>query len=366
MSDKQQVELEELIFTLNWEDPAADLEALKIQPGENILTITSGCCNTLEFLLQDPAKIYAVDINAAQTHVMALKTTAIKYLDYPEFATLMGLQNNGNRQAIYQKLKGHLTEGANRFWDQNTEIIDMGLLMNGRYEKFVQMAGKALRFIQGKRIIHRLFDSENLEQQEAYFNKTFNTWRFRMIFKLLFNKRMLAKKGLNAEYFHFDDGSSSFAESFFRRTRNVLTNIPVQGNYFLALYLLGDYRTPDEIPEYLKETHFETLKSRVDRIENITLDANDFLKQAENNSIDGYAMSNICELKSEQDTELMFSEIVRTAKPGARVIFRNLMIPRDVPESLESKIVKDQGLSKKLQLSDSSCVYGQVAAYNIP
>ena len=40
-----------LMFTQSWEDPACDLAALAIQPGETIFAIISGCDNVLEFLL---------------------------------------------------------------------------------------------------------------------------------------------------------------------------------------------------------------------------------------------------------------------------------------------------------------------------
>ena len=72
------------------------------------------------------------------------------------------------------------------------------------------------------------------------------------MFNILFNKRMLAKRGLVADYFHFDDGSKSFAESFYNRSKKAFRNLPVKGNYFLSLYLLGKYSNHNEVPVYLK------------------------------------------------------------------------------------------------------------------
>jgi hypothetical protein len=58
-----------------------------------------------------------------------------------------------------------------------------------------------------------------------------------MLFQLLFNKRVLSRRGLSADYFRFDDGAASFAESFFQRARRALRDIPIATNYFLAQYL---------------------------------------------------------------------------------------------------------------------------------
>ena len=36
-----------LVYAQIWEDPAADMEALAIQPGENMVCIASGSCNVM-------------------------------------------------------------------------------------------------------------------------------------------------------------------------------------------------------------------------------------------------------------------------------------------------------------------------------
>ena len=365
MKNKNQVELHKLIFTLNWEDPKSDIKALEIKPGETVMTITSGGCNSIEFLLYDPSAIYAIDINPAQSFLMELKKASFQQLDYNEFSDLMGLTAGHDRKAIYAKVRAYLPEPAQAFWDTQSQIIDKGIVMAGRYEAFVKLAGRVLKFLQGKKNIQLLFAEKTAIEQQHYFDTVFDTWQFKAVFRLLFNKRMLARKGLSADYFHFDDGSRSFAESFYNRAKNAMRNIPIQDNYFLALYLLGKYRNHVEIPEYLKETNFAVLKERVSRIQVITMDAKDWLHSATDDSVNCFSLSNICELKSESDAELLFNEIARAGKNRGRVCFRNLMIPREVPEPLKNVVVKNTDLSKKLLADDRSFVYGKVAAYYI-
>jgi S-adenosylmethionine-diacylglycerol 3-amino-3-carboxypropyl transferase len=60
-----QVQFSKLLFGHSWEDPASDRAALRIKRGDTLLTITSGGCNTLTLLLEDPACVHAVDINPA-------------------------------------------------------------------------------------------------------------------------------------------------------------------------------------------------------------------------------------------------------------------------------------------------------------
>jgi S-adenosylmethionine-diacylglycerol 3-amino-3-carboxypropyl transferase len=360
-----QVPLSKLIFTHNWEDPAMDERVLKIKEGDTVFTITSGGCNSLGFLRFNPASIYCVDINPAQNYLIELKKAAFKELDYRTMTEFFGLRDCKNRVEIYDGLKFRLSKEAISFWDGQMGVIKGGLIMNGRYERFVKIAGAMLRILQGGQRTRSFFELESLAEQQAFYDNKWDNRKWRWIFETMLNKKRLAKRGLVSDYFHFDDGSSSFSESFYRRASHVMKDLPAKDNYFLALYFTGKYLNLQAIPEYLKEQNFQQIKSNTDKIVPVSQDSKYWLEKQGDHIFDAFALSNICELMDDADTHKLFSEVIRTAKPGARVIFRNLMIPREVPEDLRSCIVKDEALSKEIQHDDRSFVYGKVAAYVI-
>jgi S-adenosylmethionine-diacylglycerol 3-amino-3-carboxypropyl transferase len=362
---KEQVQLFKLVFTHNWEDPESDHAALRIKSNDVVQAITSGGCNVLGFLLFDPKEIYSIDINPAQSYLLELKIAAIRILDFKDFIAFAGLTACNYRMELYSKLKPLLTENAASFWDKQTVIIGQGFIMNGKYERFIKLAGKFISLLQGRKKVQNLFGAKTKREQELYFDDVWNTKRFKYLFKILFNKRMLARRGLVADYFTFDDGSKSFADSFYNRSKKAFRDIPIQGNYFLSLYLLGKFSNINEVPAYLKADNFKTIKSRIDRIKIITGEAQQWIDTIPDQTIDCFALSNICELMSEQETHTLFTAIERTAKEGARIIFRNLMIPREVPENLQTSIKKEQSISSKLYENDRSFVYGKVAAYTV-
>lgn len=364
MSDagKGQVILSKLIFTHNWEDPAVDERGLRIAAGDSVFTITSGGCNTIGFLRFDPKNIFCVDINEAQTFLMELKQASFRNLSHEDLLSFFGLTDGEDRKRVFQKIEKDLTPAARRFWKENIQIIRSGIFMNGRYERFVKIAGWLLRTLQGPAKTKRLFTLATQEDQEKFFETEWNNRRWKWIFETMFNKRRLASKGLNADYFHFDDGSTSFSESFQRRAAHAIRDLPIRENYFLALYLLGHY-VHNAIPEYLKKENFQYIRERIDRITPVTLDSKYWLEKQEANKFQAMALSNICELMDERDTLKLFLEVKRTCSNGGRIVFRNLMIPREVPEELRSSIVKDETLSKSLQAGDRSFVYGKVASY---
>lgn len=360
-----QIQLSKLIFTQNWEDPAVDEKVLKISEGNTVFTITSGGCNSLGFLRFNPVSVYCVDINPAQNYLMELKKAAFKQLDYQTCMGFFGLENCSTRKNIFSSLQQNLSPEALFFWKKNESLIEKGIYMNGRYERFVKMAAKLLRLLQGNKRVEQFFNLSNLEEQRKFYKNHWDNKRWRWLFKTMFNKKRLAKKGLVSDYFHFDDGSRSFSESFYKRASHVMEDIPVQGNYFIALYFLGHYLNNQNLPEYLKAENFSTIKTNIERIHPISADSKYWLEQQQANTFDAFALSNICELMDDNDTSKLFNEVIRTAKPGAKIIFRNLMVPREIPQVLQNKIIKDEPLSKQIQFEDRSFVYGKVAAYKV-
>jgi S-adenosylmethionine-diacylglycerol 3-amino-3-carboxypropyl transferase len=363
VKSRDQVELFDLLFGMSWEDPASDRRALAIQLGETLLTVTSGACNTLTLLLEDPGKVYAVDINPSQSYLLELKCAAVRHLDYDELRAFLGLATSDQRLQVFERLRGDLTEAARGYWTGKAEAVRQGVVHAGKYESFIRLFSRVLGLLQGKKRIEGLFRCETLEQQQAYFDQTWNTLQWRLLFKLFANKRVLARRGLTADYFKFDDGSSSFAESFLRRARRAMCEIPIESNYFLAQYLLARYRSEEAVPAYLLRENLPIVRARLDRIEIVTSDAQSWLGRQPNSSIDAFSLSNICELMSREETGRLFAEVTRVARAGARVCFRNLMVPRGVPEALEREIELKEELSRDLIAEDRSLVYSRVQAF---
>lgn len=360
---KDQVELFDLLFGMSWEDPASDKRALQIRPGESLMTVTSGACNTLTLLLEDPGKIFAVDINPSQSWLLELKRAAIRHLDHGNLRGFLGMTPSEDRLKTYGRLSSELTLPARQYWNSHSEAIRSGIIHAGKYESFIRLFSRALRVMQGKKRIDGLYLSDTLDKQKAYFDTTWNTVQWRLIFKLLVSKRLLARRGLTADYFKFDDGSTSFSESFFRRTRHVMCDIAIQPNYFLAQYLMARYRSEDAVPAYLQKDNLQVVRDRLDRIEIVTAPAQIWMSEQPEASLDALSLSNICELMSVDETGRLFAEVARVGRPGARICFRNLIVTRDVPENLKGRIVLQEQLSRQLLAEDRSFVYSRVQAF---
>src|SRR5215470_2224515 len=83
--------LRRLVYTQIWEDPEADLAALRLPVGSTIVTIASGGCNALSYLMAQPAQVYAVDANQAHLSLLKLKLAGIRvFSNYSEFWQFFG------------------------------------------------------------------------------------------------------------------------------------------------------------------------------------------------------------------------------------------------------------------------------------
>ncbi len=80
-----------LVYTQIWEDPEADMAALKLAPGSTIVTISSGGCNALSYLSAKPEHVYAVDLNEAHLSLLKLKLAGLRALpNYQDFWKFFG------------------------------------------------------------------------------------------------------------------------------------------------------------------------------------------------------------------------------------------------------------------------------------
>src|SRR5262249_44831794 len=79
-----------LVYNTCWEDPRLDRQALKLAPDAPVRAIPSAGCNALDYALQAPRHIHAVDMNPRQNALLELKIAGIRRLDFETFFGLFG------------------------------------------------------------------------------------------------------------------------------------------------------------------------------------------------------------------------------------------------------------------------------------
>jgi S-adenosylmethionine-diacylglycerol 3-amino-3-carboxypropyl transferase len=340
------------MFTQSWEDPACDLAALRPQPADTILAITSGGDNVLGFLLADPARIIAVDINPLQTYLFELKRAAFRRLEHAEMLALLGVRPRPAAQQLYVRLREDLSPAAVAFWDAHRSWLDQGLLVQGGFERYFAMLRSLLGLTVGRRRLERLFTLPPAEQREFYRHE-WNTLRWRLMVRVACSRRVLGRR-LDSSWFRHAD-VASFGRHFAGLAEHAVADLPARSNYFLAQILLGRYLDEDLVPEYLQAGNFHTIRQRLERVTPVTADIAVALESLAPQSVDCFALSNVFEYGPRALFERACAALLRAAKPGARLVLRNLLAPRRLADFPAFEV--DAELSGRLRAADRGFIY---------
>jgi S-adenosylmethionine-diacylglycerol 3-amino-3-carboxypropyl transferase len=315
-----------------WEDPAILQEALQVGPGDVCFSITSGGCNTLDLLRHDPAKVVALDFNASQNHLLRLKIAAFKALDHGELLEMLGVRASARRPALYERLRSELSAEAQEFWDANPKLIDRGVLVAGRLERYLLAFGKLMRLLYGKKRLMRFFECESLDAQRAYYDQVIDGPLWRTMFDVFFSRTVMTRTK-DKEHFRLVD-FRDFGKIFRSRAEHAFTRIPARSNYFLALILLGRYLDEGALPAYLARENFETMRARVDRVEIVTGEIEQFLLSVPDDTFTRFNVSNLFDWIQTPFFIRLHEEIVRTGRDGGRMANWNTLLARAIPSEV--------------------------------
>ncbi|MDA7747131.1 BtaA family protein, partial [Psychromonas sp.] len=227
-----------IIYSAANEDPSSELAALKLSHDDTVLTITGSGARALDLLIAEPKKIISIDMNEKQNFLLALKCSAYKNLNYPDFAQFLGLTACNDRLSIYKKLSVDLSDEAKSYWDQQLDKIESGILYCGVWETYLLKLSWLTRF--RRDIVKQLFDAETVEQQKAIFEKKWNGFFWKQFIKLL-NVRWIWKVLLKEPGIDLIDPKLHIGRYIHERLAYVISHQKAKTNPFLNLIVFGKY-----------------------------------------------------------------------------------------------------------------------------
>jgi S-adenosylmethionine-diacylglycerol 3-amino-3-carboxypropyl transferase len=354
-----------LYFAQVREDPRAELAALRPGADDTVVVVSSGGCTALSLLAAGAGRVVAVDVNAAQNHLVELKAAAALLGAREAVAFLGGFPSRARRARYDRLLRGLLTPAARAYWDARPGSLRRGVLSAGASERFIAVIVAALRlFVHPGDRVERMLAAPSLEAQRALFVREWNTRRWRALFAVLCSR--LAFRGTYPAAFFAHVDTPSFAEHFRRQAEHALTELPVADNYFLHHMLAGRYplSAPEGVPPYLSPEGAAAVAAGRERLALVDGAMTEYLRTLPDRSVQAFALSNICEWMDPAGTDALFREVTRTAAPGARLVFRNFVGWTEVPAWCR-RVVTDEGLSAELTRCDRSVVQRRVVACRV-
>ncbi|WP_283419479.1 DUF3419 family protein [Sphingopyxis sp. Geo48] len=366
-----------LVYAQIWEDPVVDMEALAIEPGNRIATIASGGCNALSYLTADPAEIVAVDLNTAHVALNNLKRVAAQRLpDYESFRRFFAEADSVANIADYRTfIRPHLDETSRRYWEGRDLVgrrringFASGLYKRGLLGNFIGLAHLIARM---HRIdLKQFLDAKTIEEQRAIFDEKFAPFFDRKLIRWITDQRSsLFGLGIPpAQYDALADGKP-MADVLRGRLEKLACDFPLEENYFAWQAFGRAYGKGKAapLPPYLQAGHYAAVRARAERVTMLHANMTDMLAANDAASFDRYIFLDAQDWMSDAQLAALWTEVTRTARPGARVLFRTAAEPTLLPGRLPDDLLRRWDYREDASLDytrrDRSAIYGGVHLY---
>ena len=316
-----------------WEDADILMEALDPGPGKRCLSIASAGDNTLALLACNPEYVLAIDLSAAQLACLELRVAAYRALQHSELLALIGSIPSRNRLKLYRECRKHLSPQAAEFWGERSRFVEEGIGGCGRFEQYFRLfRTMILPLIHSRRHICALLEERPRAERISFYEREWSNWRWRVLFRVFFSRRVMGALGRDPEFFRYVEGSVS--TRILARARYALTELEPEKNPYIWWILTG--RHGESLPFALREENFENIRRNLDRLELRQAALEDIAKQ--DGPFDCFNLSDIFEYMSVDNYERQLGRIVSMARRGARLAYWNMLAPRRRPEALAANL----------------------------
>src|SRR4051794_32813791 len=174
-----------------WEDADILCDALQPAAGKRILSIASAGDNSLA-LAAEGAEVVAVDLSEAQIACLELRRAAFRTLEHPELLRFLGVHEDDARLATFVRLASLLPERTRDYWVAHRDVIANGVIHAGKFERYFHLfRQRVLPLVHSRRMVGRLVEPKDLSARKDFYEKRWNTWRWRAVFKVFFSRQLM-------------------------------------------------------------------------------------------------------------------------------------------------------------------------------
>ena len=316
-----------------WEDTEVLLESLNIQENDICFGILSAGDNVFSMLAENPKKVVALDISFPQIALAKLKKEVFNSLSYEEMLEFMGVMKSDKRIEIYDRIKENLDKEVKEYWDFNKEAIQKGIIHAGKFEKFFKIfREKILPFVHSKKRIEKLLEKKSRQERIEYYDKYWNNFRWKLMFKLFFSKYIVGKLGRDKKFFRYAE--KNISEEMKERSRYALCELNPYENPYINYILTGNYRK-DCLPYFLRKENFDKIIKNLHKVEILQSSVEEYLDQIDF-KIDKFNLSDIFEYMSAENYSKLMGKIYDNAENNALLAYWNLIVERN-SEKLDYK-----------------------------
>ena len=370
-----------LVYSQIWEDPDIDLEAMQLGPDHALLTIASGGCNVMSYLIANPKSVTAVDLNRGHVALNRLKVAAAQHLpDWETFYRFFGQADSRANPDIYDRyLKPVLDPETRKYWERRDPLgrrrisfFARNVYRYGLLGTFIGAGHKLARMLGGDP--RRMLEAHSLAEQRVIFDREVAPLFEKKLVKWLMDQPM-SLYGLGippAQYRALAaSGGGNIKQVLLERLERLACDFDIEDNYFAHQAFGRRYGAGKDAagPPYLKQENFAAVRSGAARVDINLVNMIDFLKEKPALSFDRFVLLDAQDWMNDATLSDLWTEITRVARPGARVIFRTAaeesVLPGRIPGAILARWSYDEAKCKDFTRRDRSSIYGGFHLYEL-
>src|SRR5262245_21224631 len=370
-----------LVYPQIWEDPAVDLAAMEITTDHHIVTIASGGCNVMSYLSASPARITAVDLNRSHVALTRLKLAGIRHLpSWEAFYRFFGEADEmANIRGFRQHIEPHLDPETRAFWQgrgaagrRRIALFSANIYRRGLLGRFIG-AGHGLARLYGVDL-SGFVKARNVREQRAFFDsKIAPLFDKRLVRWLTRHPASLFGLGIPPAQHRelMETGQGDIASVLRARLERLACGFPLRDNYFAWQAFNRGYAPGGSgpLPLYLQQDLYSTIRQAAPRVEVRRISMTRALAAFPTNSVDRVVLLDAQDWMRADQLDALWSEVTRTARLGARVIFRTAGVASILPGRLAPALLDrwhyEADRSRELGLMDRSSIYGGFHLYRL-
>lgn len=366
-----------LVYTQIWEDPEADLAALRLPVGATIVTISSGGCNALSYLTARPAQIYAVDLNDAHLSLLRLKLAGLRALSsYAEFWQFFGEASSPANSALYrERLRPALDPQTRSYWDQLNIVgrprhayFTDGFYRHGMLGRFIGF-GHLLAKLARIDLAELLNGKPDSPERLRALDRLHRVFHSRLARLLTRTPALLFSLGIPPQQRVLLGAGAPLNEVLHARLLRLINGHANENNYFAWQALHRSYPGPGDrcLPPYLQRGQFDRMRAGAGLIIPLHANLRLFLESLPAREVDAVVLLDSQDWMAPDEIRALWSAIDRTGSDDVRVIFRTagpdspLESPALAP--LQQTWRRDEARSAEGFAKDRSGIYGGFHCY---
>lgn len=340
-----------------WEDPAVLRDALAVGPEDDVLSVCSAGDNSFDLAIRGARSVTAIDLSRPQLALAELKLVATRRLPVQSLRSLLGFDDPGRRVWFYHHVRDDLGPDARAWWDAHEDVVREGICGAGRFERYLAtFREKLLPWVHRRGTVDGMLACESLDAQKAFFAERWDTWRWRAMVRVFFSRAVMSRTGRSPEQFAHVEGAVS--ERFLERARHALTELPVADNFFVYWMLAGRFPDLERAHAYLSSDGHARLRAAADRIRFVHASLEAYLESVPPGSFSAFNYSDLFEYVPAEHHARLLELTARAARPGARIAYWNLLVPRFRPDALADRLERRTDEAARLLSRDRAFVYG--------